>query len=286
MGILDDAIREHLELKRAHGATDDEIRRKEVEAFGPLRQEAAATAATEPATEMLRPDDVEDELHAAPDVHPDPNAGHPAEAHTEHYAVEHEPLDPAPEDPYAVHPGDHPVPDPHDHAHPAASDPAWREDTDLFAEEPAHEDAISPAAAAGAGMLEGHHGDPGPPTPPEHHLDEQHPALHDHDAIHSEEHPPEPVFRREPPAPRDESTPPDAPLEPSPVDDPPVGDPPVERPEIDEPPPRQSAEQAGDGEDGDGEDVLEETPEFLQDAPEHDRLWFEQKPPRDFDFGE
>ena len=33
-----------------------------------------------------------------------------------------------------------------------------------------------------------------------------------------------------------------------------------------------------------GEDVLEETPEFLQDAPEHDRLWFEQKPPRDFDF--
>jgi hypothetical protein len=35
-----------------------------------------------------------------------------------------------------------------------------------------------------------------------------------------------------------------------------------------------------------GEDVLEETPEFLQDAPEHDRLWFEQRPPRDFDFNE
>jgi hypothetical protein len=33
-----------------------------------------------------------------------------------------------------------------------------------------------------------------------------------------------------------------------------------------------------------GEDVLEETPEFLQDAPDHDRLWFEQRPPRDFDF--
>ena len=32
------------------------------------------------------------------------------------------------------------------------------------------------------------------------------------------------------------------------------------------------------------EDVLEETPEFLQDTPEHDRLWFEQRPPRDFDF--
>ncbi|MEJ7750699.1 MAG: hypothetical protein WKF32_04520, partial [Thermoleophilaceae bacterium] len=32
------------------------------------------------------------------------------------------------------------------------------------------------------------------------------------------------------------------------------------------------------------DDVLEETPEFLQETPEHDRLWFEQKPPRDFDF--
>ena len=33
-----------------------------------------------------------------------------------------------------------------------------------------------------------------------------------------------------------------------------------------------------------GDDVLEETPEFLQDTPDHDRLWFEQRPPRDFDF--
>ncbi len=32
------------------------------------------------------------------------------------------------------------------------------------------------------------------------------------------------------------------------------------------------------------EDVLEETPDFLQDTPEHERLWFEQKPPKDFDF--
>ena len=32
------------------------------------------------------------------------------------------------------------------------------------------------------------------------------------------------------------------------------------------------------------DDVLDQTPEFLQETPEHDRLWFEQKPPRDFDF--
>lgn len=31
-------------------------------------------------------------------------------------------------------------------------------------------------------------------------------------------------------------------------------------------------------------DMLEETPEFFQDAPDHDRLWFEQRPPKDFDF--
>ena len=37
-------------------------------------------------------------------------------------------------------------------------------------------------------------------------------------------------------------------------------------------------------ESGEEEDVLEETPDFLQETPEHDRLWFEQKPPKDFDF--
>jgi hypothetical protein len=35
---------------------------------------------------------------------------------------------------------------------------------------------------------------------------------------------------------------------------------------------------------GDELDVLEDTPDFLQETPEHDRLWFEQRPPRDFDF--
>ena len=32
------------------------------------------------------------------------------------------------------------------------------------------------------------------------------------------------------------------------------------------------------------DDVLDLTPDFLQETPEHDRLWFEQKPPKDFDF--
>jgi hypothetical protein len=42
----------------------------------------------------------------------------------------------------------------------------------------------------------------------------------------------------------------------------------------------------GHSEDEPVEDVLEETPDFLRETPEQERLWFEQRPPRDFDFNE
>ena len=48
MGILDDAIREHLELKRRQGASDEEIRQQEVEALGHLN-DADSEDAAEPA---------------------------------------------------------------------------------------------------------------------------------------------------------------------------------------------------------------------------------------------
>jgi hypothetical protein len=35
---------------------------------------------------------------------------------------------------------------------------------------------------------------------------------------------------------------------------------------------------------GQDDELLEQTPEFLQETPEHDRLWFEQAPPQEFDF--
>ena len=38
MGLLDDAIREHLELKRQHGADPDEVSRQEREALGAARR--------------------------------------------------------------------------------------------------------------------------------------------------------------------------------------------------------------------------------------------------------
>ena len=42
MGVLDEAIRDHLELRRLHGASDAEIARSEAEALGPARRDPAA----------------------------------------------------------------------------------------------------------------------------------------------------------------------------------------------------------------------------------------------------
>lgn len=48
-------------------------------------------------------------------------------------------------------------------------------------------------------------------------------------------------------------------------------------------PPAPEAAQA-DPDAAPADDELASTPEFMEDAPEHDKLWFEQKPPKDFDF--
>src|SRR3954470_11669174 len=58
MGTLDDAIREHLELKKRAGASEEELERLESEAFGPIRREPVAPAAA--------PDDAAAE-HPLPD---------------------------------------------------------------------------------------------------------------------------------------------------------------------------------------------------------------------------
>jgi hypothetical protein len=53
MSILDDAIREHLELKRAHGADDSELKRLEDEAFGPPQRPDEIDPFAEAPTEFL-----------------------------------------------------------------------------------------------------------------------------------------------------------------------------------------------------------------------------------------
>jgi hypothetical protein len=179
MGLLDDAIREHLELKRKHGADPDDVARQEQEAFGPGQRnefaqpdaapaDVAAPAGEEPATTVLPPDEGSGAV-AASDVPPE---AEPSGAVAASDALpDGEPG--IPEEPTAEHPAAAPGYD---------EDPWLEEDQD---EVPADEALESRSGAA-------------PPT----------------------------------------------------------------------------------GE----EDVLEETPEFLQETPEHDRLWFEQKPPRDFDW--
>src|SRR6476660_2878775 len=53
MSILDDAIREHLELKRAHGADESEVKKLEDEAFGPPQRPDEIDPFAEAPTEFL-----------------------------------------------------------------------------------------------------------------------------------------------------------------------------------------------------------------------------------------
>src|SRR5690349_10379218 len=51
MGILDEAIREHLELKRQHGADDSELKKLEDDAFGPTERPGSGEEAPDPLAE-------------------------------------------------------------------------------------------------------------------------------------------------------------------------------------------------------------------------------------------
>jgi len=87
MGLLDDAIREHLDLKRRRGADPSEVARQEQEALGPVRREPAAESAA-PAPESGQAAQPGHAEHP----HPAPEAQHPDE-HTHVLAPEdrHEP---------------------------------------------------------------------------------------------------------------------------------------------------------------------------------------------------
>jgi hypothetical protein len=207
MGLLDDAIREHLDLKRRRGADPAEVERAEREALGPVRRnptpaelaemEAAAGPADAPAYDQAGDEDwSHDSLHepvddaGLPPVYDEAPAERPVHAPPEFPASEAAPL--------------------HDVHDPLAEEPSEEEPFDE--EEPAQEPfRAAPAGPAPMGA--------GPETA-EYNVE---------DALAAEE-------------PSDENA--------------------------------------------EGEDVLEETPEFLQDTPDHDRLWFEQRPPKDFDFDE
>jgi hypothetical protein len=78
MGLLDDAIREHLELKKRSGAPEEEVRRLETEAFGPARSAAAPPAAQPEAEVTAEPEATpEPEVSAEPQTPAEPEATEP-----------------------------------------------------------------------------------------------------------------------------------------------------------------------------------------------------------------
>src|SRR5215212_8779663 len=89
MGLLDDAIREHLELKRKHGASEEEIVRAQHEALTPARRDPTADpgAGVPPVEhvpgEALDPslsDEAPPTMPAATDAPPPPDLEAPAPA--------------------------------------------------------------------------------------------------------------------------------------------------------------------------------------------------------------
>ncbi len=77
MGILDEAIREHLELKRQHGADGSELKQLEDDAFGPPERPGAPETVPEaeadaPTEFMAQPES--DDVEPAPEADEKPSS--------------------------------------------------------------------------------------------------------------------------------------------------------------------------------------------------------------------
>jgi hypothetical protein len=243
MGLLDDAIREHLDLKRRRGADPSEVARLEQEALGPVRREPAPA---EPAGEH------HDESHA----HEPAAAEPPAAAHADH-------PHPAGE---GLHPDDRThVLAPEDRHEPPHGDP-------LF-EQHAHNVEMGGAAAPAS--------EPEPSADDADRVggDEDAPAAEGQTSADPEGH----RRRSRGSGPARSGADPEHEAQPQDPRHSDVVDQPTTEYRVEDHHDEDEHE-ASAAHSGPEEDVLEETPEFLQETPEHDRLWFEQRPPRDFDF--
>jgi hypothetical protein len=326
MSILDDAIREHLELKRAHGADDAEVKRLEDEAFGPPQRPEDPDPYAEAPTEFL----------VAPEVGAGEQPDEPGERRAPNIADLQEAPEPrqAPE-PAEASQAEEPDDGPADEEHPAMEHEAIADSghsteerhaiadqpTEMFDVEAQFEDAATESDApsddelvdaelaeprlAPVDPLAGIEASVGTdaPTAP---AAEDEPA-DEFDEFFSEQRLSDELNQAlEAPLPDEPGAPPteeapavfidlddeedEAPAAELPFeDDEPAEEPAAEHelatpeapPEPEEDTPLPPAPPASSSE---HEDVLEDTPEFLEDAPEDDNLWFEQKPPKDFDF--
>jgi hypothetical protein len=292
MSILDDAIREHLELKRAHGADEAEIKRLEDEAFGPAGRpeepdplaEAPTEFMTTPGAEAATEDsggrriniaDLQEPPEAAAAEAPPVPAEDPiqaaAPAEEEPPAAEHDAIADVPDAGHST-----------EERHAIAEQP-----TELFDVEAEIGTEDAPPAEA--------------PSPSDEEIAEVEAAEPKLAPIE----PPTEIHASRAAAPADDlaeeeededfwsdqrlSDELDQALEAPLVeeDEEPVAEaPPTEEPvsEEHEQPAAEPEQQTNYDPDTGHEDVLEDTPDFLEDAPEDDELWFEQKPPKDFDF--
>lgn len=267
MSILDDAIREHLELKRAHGADESELKKLEDEAFGPPQRPDEVDPLAEAPTQFLgapegaeasSPEALQESgsrsVPSIADLQEPPPAPAEAEPADASQQAREEPKPEAPQ-PDAQTPPE-PEPEPSASAEPVADSGPNTEERHAIAEQPTEffdvEAEIGPPAdpQVEAPAANGEEEEEGDDFFSEQRLsDELNQAL---EAPLTEEHELE----------RDEE------LEEGEEEE-------DEEPDEPERPPESQ---------GEHEDVLEDTPDFLEDAPEDDELWFEQRPPKDFDF--
>ncbi len=295
MGILDEAIREHLELKRAHGAGDSELRQLEDEAFGqaerPGDEEAHDPAAEAPTEFMTQPETAEEPaVRREPtiaDLQEPPPLPEPAPAEPDAAAFDEAPAE---EQPAMEHEIVADLPEPAGEPEIEPTGPSTKE-RHAIAEQPTEifdveEELAAPPNPTDEELVEEEISEPRlAPTDPLAGLDEaeeagvsvEGPAPDDDEDLDDEDD----AFWNEQrlsdeldqalEAPRDSDVP---------LADEPEAEVAEREPEPDEEGPEPDEPVARHGE----EDLLEETPDFLEEAPEDDQLWFEQKPPKDFDF--
>jgi hypothetical protein len=315
MGILDEAIREHLELKRAHGAGDDELKQLEDEAFGQAERPGDETAPdpfAEAPTEFMTRPDADDETSARreptiadlqePPPPPEPSTPAPADERPaeEQPAMEHEIVSepPAAEASPASAPDEAEAEEKIEASGPSTEErhAISEQPTELFdveeelgspsptdeqlVEEEIAEPRLAPADPL-AGLEEGEEGEvtiEGPAPDDDEEYDDEDDAFWNEQRLSDEldqalEPPPNEVEVEEPESEHDDEPEAEAEV----LEDEEL----EEEEEYEEPESTEEPDAAAPRHD---EDVLEETPDFLEETPEDDQLWFEQKPPKDFDF--
>jgi hypothetical protein len=309
MSILDDAIREHLELKRAHGADEAEVKRLEDEAFGPPQRPDEPDPFAEAPTEFLVApgDDATSQLLADAD---EESGGRRVPNLTD---LQEAPPAPAPEQPAEPPAAEIADDAPAEEEHPAqeheviADSGHSTEERHAIAEQPTEmfdvasqfEDAATEAdAPSDEELVEAELSGEPRIVPAEPLPDEEEPA-DEFDEFFSEQRLSDELNQAlEAPLPDEPAGP--GTEEATAIYNVEVVEP--DYPEVEEPEEEVSEEhelpaaerEEDDLEDDEAppapganhEDVLEDTPEFLEDAPEDDNLWFEQKPPKDIDFGD